>query len=103
MKGKIVCIFFCYLGFIRHEKGKKCDYKFRNVIKEFPTSSETETGYVNSRNDCEKYCSITESCWGCSVSCESKCHWKALSGCEQQENWKGLINGDISEKPGISI
>ena len=89
-----------FIGFIRFPKGKKCIYDKDTHLKEFADSSTNISDPIISRNECEKYCSETENCWGCSVSCQTKCQWSAISECKQQEHWDGSIHGDITQKPG---
>ena len=51
-------------------------------------------------SECEKYCSWNKNCWGCSVECASNCQWNAIPECGLKRQWNGMIDGDISQKPG---
>ena len=88
------------LGFTRSAKGKFCQYNTVNVLKEFRPSSGAIAEAIKSRDECEEYCSTQESCWGCSVHCASPCQWNAIPACGLNNDWMGLIDGDITQKPG---
>ena len=88
-------------GFIRSERGKYCETDISNILKEFSPPSSQENNYTyRARNECEEYCLAHEACWGCSVDCKFQCHWNAISKCDALTDWTGLINGDVTQKPG---
>ena len=85
--------------FLRSKKGKRCNKRQHNVLKEFLFQSEAIVDATNSRLECEEYCSYQKDCWGCSVDCDTSCRWNAIPGCGNEETWEGRIEGDISQKP----
>ena len=70
--------------------------EFIFLSDEFPDSSKALLG-------CEMYCSENNDCWGCSVYCSApdNCQWNAITDCGELLNWTGLIEGDVTQKPGI--
>ena len=84
--------------FIRAEKGKRCVKRNSNVLKQFIVATESVDDAVIARDECEEYCEDSERCWGCSVHCEERCQWNAISECGGYDNWNGLTVGDISQK-----
>ena len=105
--------FYLDLEFVRYQKGKWCSDGRNNVLKEFKadSSSTSPEDLVRIRNQCEDYCETNESCWGCSVACGSDahmdinagCQWNAIPSCGDVHLWAGLIEGDISRRPGITL
>ena len=90
--------------FIR-SKGKRCNKRKGTVLAKFRIHNKTmPNGQIHNalvaRNECENYCAAKEDCWGCSVDCEKNCHWNALQDCGVQEDYSGIIDGDITQKPG---
>ena len=80
--------------------GKHCRKKNANVFKEFTPLSGNVADAIASRNEWEEYCLTQERCWGCSVHCDGTCQWNAIPECGGYVNWPGLIDGDITQKPG---
>ena len=62
---------------------------------DFSTSSKALMG-------CETYCLIDQKCWGCSIHCSTpeKCQYNAIPNCGELQNWAGLMEGDVTQKPG---
>ena len=88
---------------MRSEKGKYCNTNNGDVLETFFLNSRSMQDAVVSRNECEKYCLSKENCWGCSVSCNRTCEWKAITNCIDQKPWRGLIKGDIAQKTGKTL
>ena len=86
--------------FIRSSIGKMCNIKKQNVLKKFLLDSESLEDATRIRLACEEYCSWRENCWGCSIQCSPSCQWNAISECGSVEDWNGMIEGDITQKPG---
>ena len=92
------------LGFVR-SKGKYCSKNTQGVLREFVPPSSSEQDALTIRNSCEQYCSVKETCWGCSVHCGVgiPCQWNAISECGAVKDGKGIIEGDITQKQGIIL
>ena len=86
--------------FIRLEKGLQCSKRAISVTKTFQLDSESNESAIIARTKCEVYCSRQQTCWGCSVDCESVCKWNAIGDCGDLERWQGMIDGDVTQKPG---
>ena len=106
---QVADIYYCCLhfslafpeDFIRSKKGNRCQKNNLNVLKKFKFPD----GFVNDAfmalDECEKYCATKENCWGCAVYCNGgDCQINAITECGSNEKWTGLIDGDISQKPG---
>ena len=89
--------------FVRSEKGKYCSKNTHGVLKEFVPSSSSVQDAITIRNECEQYCRVDETCWGCSVHCGSPCQWNAVPECGTFKNWGGMIEGDVTHKQGITL
>ena len=89
--------------FIRSEKGLRCKNNDTQVLKEFTFPSDNIPDSASALTFCEKYCSTKSPCGACSIDCSRQCRWNALEICQEYEKWEGLIDGDISEKPRMSI
>ena len=89
--------------FIRSKKGKSCRSRKGDVLKEFLFRHQNNSNASTSLLECERYCSNQQHCWGCSINCgdEDNCQFNAISNCNKEEDWKGLIVGDVTEKPGV--
>ena len=87
-------------GFIRSSKGKRCRESNVDVLNSFIPPSGKAVDAMAIRDECEIYCSTHDNCWGCSVYCGSPCQWNAIPNCEIYDDWTGLIEGDITQKPG---
>ena len=89
--------------FVRAEKGVFCNVNTGDVIAEFKFPTKTIQDASSALLECEKYCSRKSTCQACSILCNESCHFSAISNCFSQVEWKGLVNGDVSQKPGKRI
>ena len=87
--------------FIRYPRGARCMENATAILSKFSMASDDDTNVSLSKNKCEEYCSRNDVCWGCSFSCKQSCQWYAISACDNVLESKGLIDGDISRKPGL--
>ena len=65
--------------FVRKDKGRWCNKRKNNVLREFWPKSKDQEDAITSRLECEEFCSNIEQCWGCSVDCGPSCRWNAIS------------------------
>jgi len=99
------------ISFVRSPAGYTCKYNVNNVLKSFPTTSNSNESAINALNECENYCRINEECKVCAVYCtpmnpaDKLCEWHAIPLCgpiikvnTMSGNGVGLISGDISTK-----
>ena len=87
--------------FIRYPKGTSCSHKGAIVLEQFSSTSRDPTNASQALKKCEEYCSWHKMCWGCSIICGQACQWNAISECNDVLQWNGLMEGDISRKPGM--
>ena len=92
-----------HYDFVRSNKGFHCSKRNGNVLKEFIFPTDDFSDQTKALMGCEMYCSKNNDCWGCSVHCSSSdnCQWNAITECGELSNWTGLIEGDVTQKPGI--
>ena len=89
---------------MRSKKGNRCQKNNLNVLKRFKFPDEFMIDASMALGECEKYCAMKEICWGCAVHCNGgDCQFNAITECGRNESWTGLIDGDISQKPGMHL
>ena len=91
-----------WADFLRLKKGKWCSKNREGVLKVFVPSSSSVQDAITVRNECEEYCRVEETCWGCSVDCKNPCQRTAILACGTLIEWGGLIEGDVTYKQGIT-
>ena len=88
--------------FLRSKKGQYCASNHLNVLEKFVMKEAGAAEAERALSQCEKYCSDSDACWGCSVDCSlgsmDVCQWVAIPDCGTVNSWAGLIEGDISNK-----
>ena len=68
------------------------------ILEDFPPSIDRIYNVSSSKNECERYCSLNESCWGCFASSGSD-HWKAIENCKDRKLLPGEKTKEIIRKP----
>ena len=95
---------FLFLAFpddyFRFYKGVICSQRTENVLKEFIFPTNMIIDATTALIECEKYCGRVERCWGCSAHTNTSNQWNAITKCGGLEKWEGLIQGDVTQKPG---
>ena len=86
--------------FIRLAEDKSCSQNTSMVLKDFSFPSKDVENLYAALTQCEFFCSSSETCWGCSASCDVSCRWSAVETCEERVPWSGIIKLGISQKPG---
>ena len=92
-----------WTDFVRLKKGKWCSKNREGVLKVFVPSSSSVQDAIMVRNECEQYCRVEKTCWGCSVDCGNPCQWSAILTCGTLNDWGGMIEGDVTYKQGITL
>ena len=85
--------------FLRSEKGTRCKIRSSNIIKSFVFPSLSISNATVAISLCEKYCAMSQKCWGCSIQGTDSFQIDAITDCGKVENWTGLIDGEVSQKP----
>ena len=92
--------------FTRLENVTTCKENYTDILKVFMMpeySSNNSISNDTALTDCEFYCALERTCWGCVKACNGKCQWNAVTHCERMHNRKDFVQQSMSQKPGKLI
>ena len=89
--------------FIRKKDGNVCPNNTDFNLKEFIFPTEIYPNTSLALEECERYCTEKENCWGCSKQCRDHCRWIAVADCEQHQHQINRVEIITSVKPGSNF